>query len=159
MKRALHANDPIQALRLLRLRHAGLNEREFQSSLMDVFLGLRDLHTKYMLPAGYRTWFAFLPFRVEEFYEPGGLSPVNPVRRYAVSWVSPVNRVASLKEGVIVTHWNGSPIDLAVARNGSREAGSNADARRAQGIESLTLRWFGMSLPPDEDWVELTYAD
>jgi hypothetical protein len=60
---------------------------------------------------------------------------------------------------VVVTHWNGSPIDLAVARNGSREAGSNADARRAQGIESLTLRWFGMSLPPDEDWVTLTYTD
>ena len=29
MKRTLHANDPIQALRLLRLRQAGLDEREF----------------------------------------------------------------------------------------------------------------------------------
>jgi hypothetical protein len=159
MKRALHANDPIQALQLLRLRQAGLDEREFQSALMDVFLGLRDLHTNYVLPAGYRTKFAFLPFRVEEFYEPGGLAPANPVRKYAVSWVSPVNTVASLKEGVVVTHWNGSPIELAVARNGTREAGSNTDARRAQGIESLTLRWFGMSLPPDEDWVTLTYTD
>src|SRR6202011_739673 len=35
----------------------------------------------------------------------------------------------------------------------------NADARRAQGIEALTLRWLGMSLPPDEDWVNLTYTD
>ncbi|MFI5461253.1 MAG: hypothetical protein ACHRXM_38105 [Isosphaerales bacterium] len=36
--------------------------------------------------------FAFLPFRVEEFYEPGGMAvpqtPVNHVRKYVVSWVS-----------------------------------------------------------------------
>jgi hypothetical protein len=164
MKRALHANDPVQALQLLRLRHAGLDDRAFHSAMMDVVLGLRDLHTNYFLPTGYQQKFAFLPFRVEEFYEPGGVEPdgVPPVerkRRYAVSWVSPVNTVASLKEGMVVTHWNGSPIDLAVARNGSREAGSNADARRAQGIESLTLRWLGSSLPPDEDWVILTYTD
>ncbi|MFL6211442.1 MAG: S41 family peptidase [Pyrinomonadaceae bacterium] len=163
LKRALHANDPIQSLRLLRLRQAGLDERAFHSAMMDVFLGLRDLHTNYILPTGYAKKFAFLPFRVEEFYEPGGVAPtpdaVARVRKYVVSWVSPVNTVSSLKEGVMVTHWNGSPIDLAVARNGNREAGSNADARRAQGIEALTLRWLGMSLPPDEDWVDLTYTD
>lgn len=159
LKRALHANDPIQSLRLLRLRQAGLDERAFQSAMMDVFLGLRDLHTNYVLPSGYRQKFAFLPFRVEEFYEPGGVAQPAPVRKYVVSWVSPVNTVASLKEGMVVTHWNGSPIDLAVARNGNREAGSNADARRAQGIDALTLRWLGMSLPPDEDWVNLTYTD
>ena len=159
LKRALHANDPIQSLRLLRLRQATLDERAFQSALMDVFLGLRDLHTNYVLPSGYHQKLAFLPFRVEEFYEPGGGTPSAPVRKYVVSWVSPVNTVASLKEGMVVTHWNGSPIDLAVARNGNREAGSNADARRAQGIEALTLRWLGMSLPPDEDWVTLTYTD
>ena len=61
--------------------------------------------------------------------------------------------------GVEVTHWNGMPIDLAVARNAAHEAGSNQEARRAQGLDALTLRWFGMSLPPDEDWVVLTYLD
>jgi hypothetical protein len=159
LKRALHANDPIQSLRLLRLRQAGIDERAFQSAMVDVFLGLRDLHTNYILPSGYRQKMAFLPFRVEEFYEPSGVDLTSGVRKYVVSWVSPVNTVTSLKEGMVVTHWNGSPIDLAVARNGSREAGSNADARRAQGIEALTLRWLGMSLPPDEDWVNLTYTD
>jgi hypothetical protein len=44
------------------------------------------------------------------------------------------------------------PIELAVARNASREAGSNAEARRARGLEVLTIRWLGMSLPPDEDF-------
>ena len=166
LKRALHANDPIQSLRLLHIHQTGLDERAFESAIMDVFLGLRDLHTNYILPTGYAQKFAFLPFRVEEFYEPGGVASVAPaadpvaqVRKYVVSWVSPVNTVGSLKEGVAVTHWNGSPIELAVARNGNREAGSNQDARRAQGIEALTLRWLGMSLPPDEVWVNLTYTD
>jgi C-terminal processing protease CtpA/Prc len=161
LKRALHANDPLQSLRLLRLRHAALDERAFQSAMMEIFLGLRDLHTNYILPSAYAEKFAFLPFRVEEFYEPGGVSPVPVTQtpKYVVSWVSPVNTVRTLKEGVVVTHWNGSPIALAVARNGNREAGSNPDARRAQGVEALTLRWLGMSLPPDEDWVNLTYTD
>jgi len=152
LKRALHGTDPIQRLRLLKLRHARLDERAFQSEMIDIFVHLRDLHTNYILPEGYWSKFAFLPFRVEEFYEAG-------VRRYVVSWVSPVNTVSSLKTGVVVTHWNGSPIDLAVARNAEREAGSNLDARHAHGVEALTLRWLGMSLPPDEDWVTLTYAD
>jgi hypothetical protein len=133
MKRALHVNDPIQALQLLHLRQAGLDEREFQSALMDVFLGLRDLHTNYILPAGYHTKFAFLPFRIEEFYEPGGLDAAKPVRQYGVSWVSPVNTVASLKEGVVVTHWNGSPIDLAEARArgfSTATGGDRSSARR-----------------------------
>lgn len=161
LKRALHANDPIQLLRLLRLRQAGLDERAFQSALMEIFLGLRDLHTNYILPKVYASKVAFLPFRIDEFYEPGGVSPAQVAQspKYVVSWVSPVNTVGTLKAGMVVTHWNGSPIELAVARNGDREAGSNADARRAQGVEALTLRWLGMSLPPDEDWVNLTYTD
>ena len=161
LKRALHANDPIQLLRLLRLRQEQLDERAFQSALMEIFLGLRDLHTNYILPDGYSQKFAFLPFRIEEFYEPGGVSTAQESQsiKYVVSWISPVNTVSTMKEGMVVTHWNGSPIEFAVARNGDREAGSNADARRAQGVEALTLRWLGMSLPPDEDWVTLTYTN
>ncbi|MEO5740250.1 MAG: S41 family peptidase [Vicinamibacterales bacterium] len=152
LKRALHAVDPIQRLQQLRLRHNALDEREFQSEILDIFLSLRDLHTNYTLPAAYWPIFAFLPFRVEEYYAEGD-------RKYLVSWVSPQNPDPKLKAGVEITHWNGSPIDLAIARNAAREAGSNAEARRARGLEALTLRWFGSSLPPDEDWVTLTYQD
>jgi len=152
LKRALHATDPIQRLRLLRLRHEALDEREFQSAMIDIFVGLRDLHTNYILPSEYHPKYAFLPFRVEEYYE-------NKQRKYLVSAVSPVNTDANLTPGVEITHWNGVPIDLAVARNASREAGSNEEARRARGLEALTLRWLGMSLPPDEDWVVLTYSN
>jgi len=154
LKKALHAIDPIQRLRLLRLRQESLDEREFQSEMIDIFVGLRDLHTNYILPTAYHRKFAFLPFRIEEFYE-----GADHERKYLVSWVSPRNTEAALVPGVEVTHWNGMPIDLAVARNASHQAGSNPEARRAQGLDALTLRWFGMSLPPDEDWVVLTYKD
>ena len=83
----------------------------------------------------------------------------NQQRKYLVSAVSPVNTDADLTQGIEITHWNGVPMDLAVARNANREAGSNDEARRARGLEALTLRWLGMSLPPDEDWVVLTYTD
>jgi hypothetical protein len=43
----------------------------------------------------------------------------------------------------MVGYWNGVPIDLAVARNASREAGCNMEARRARGLEALTIRWLG----------------
>ena len=84
LKRALHATDPIQRLRLLRLRHEGLDEREFQSAMIDIFVGLRDLHTNYILPSAYHPKYAVLPFRVEEYYE-------TEQRKYLVSAVSPVN--------------------------------------------------------------------
>ena len=155
LKRAMHGTEPIQRLRLLKLRHHAINERAFQSEMIDIFTDLRDLHTNYVLPQAYWSKFAFLPFRIEEFYE----EQSEEARRFVVTWVSPVNTDRNLTLGVVVTHWNGSPIELAVARHADREAGSNPDARRARGIEALSLRWLGMSLPPDEDWVTLTYTD
>ena len=41
--------------------------------------------------------------------------------------------------------------------NATHEAGSNQAARPTQGLAELTLRAIGMSLPPDEDWVDITY--
>ena len=61
LKRSKHAGDPIQALKLLRLHQAELDEREFQSALIEIFLGLRDLHTNYILPKVYASKYAFLP--------------------------------------------------------------------------------------------------
>jgi Peptidase family S41 len=56
-----------------------------------------------------------------------------------------------------VTHWNGAPIDRAVITNANRFAGSNMAARLARGVESLTIRSLRMHLPPDEEWVTVTY--
>ena len=57
-----------------------------------------------------------------------------------------------------MSHWNGSPIALAVARNADQQAGSNPAARMARGLENMTLRTMSMSPPPDEDWVDLRYS-
>jgi hypothetical protein len=60
---------------------------------------------------------------------------------------------------VTVTSWNGIAFDRAVELNADRQAGSNDDARRARGLEAMTVRWLGMSPPPDEDWVVVGYTD
>jgi hypothetical protein len=56
-----------------------------------------------------------------------------------------------------VTHWNGIPIHRAVEINADREAGSNLDARHARGLAAMTIRPLAMSLPPDEEWVVVSY--
>src|SRR5689334_17434081 len=152
LKRAMHGIEPTQRLKLLRAHLAVLSEREFHDELIAIYTHLRDLHTNYILPAPLNKLVAALPFRIEEFYEKG-------VRRYVVTQVSPVNTDPHFTVGVEPTHWNGMPIDRAVEINAEREAGSNLAARHAQGLESLTIRWMGMSLPPDEDWVVLRYRD
>jgi len=153
LKQAMHAVDPVQRLRLLRNKLDSLGEREFHAELIDIFKELRDLHTNYMLPVPYRGRIAFLGILIEQFFEDGE-------SRWMVSKVAE-HLVAdnNLKEGVLISHWNGMPMDLAVWRNADKEAGSNPAARYARGLENMTLRFMGNSLPPDEDWVDLVYSD
>ena len=150
LKRAMHAVDPIQRLRLLRHRSEGLSESAFHAELVSIFTRLRDLHTNYILPEPLRTRTAYLPFRIEDFFERGK-------RRYIVTEVKPGTEDEFFKRGVLVTHWNGIPIDRAVEINADREAGSNLDARHSRGLAAMTIRWLAMSLPPDEDWVVVTF--
>src|SRR6266705_3169707 len=70
-----------------------LDEREFHSELIDIFVSLRDLHTNYTLPSVYWSKFAYLPFRAEEYY-------VDRERKYLLSWVSPQNTEPKLKAGL-----------------------------------------------------------
>src|SRR5215210_1695932 len=120
LKRAMHAVDPVQRLRLLGRRAAGLSERRFHDEMIAIFTGLRDLHTNYILPTPYRGKTAVLPFRVQEFFE-------GSERRYVVSETN-AQLLQDPKPGVIITHWNGIPIDRAVELNAARQAGSNLDA-------------------------------
>lgn len=152
LKRAMHAVDPSQRLKLLKYRNAKLSERAFHNEMISIFMGLRDLHTNYILPDPYRKMDVFLPFLIEAFYE-------GNQRKYLVSKVAPADVPDTFKPGVPVTHWNGVPIDRAVELNGSRFAGSNEAARHARGVERITLRPLMMSLPPDEEWVDITYRD
>lgn len=151
LKRAMHAVDPVQRLRLLVHRMDALDDRAFHAELLDVFISVRDLHTNYLLPAPFGGRVAFLGVLVERF-DDGGQA------KWMVSKVSDhLQTEPSLRQGAIVTHWNGAPIEQAVWRNAQREAGSNLPARLARGQESLTMRYLGLSLPPDEDWVDLRY--
>lgn len=150
LKRAMHAVDPLQSLRLLRHRLPELSEPQFHAALQRIILGLRDLHTNYILPERYEG-FAFLGILVERCFDAGG--PHWIVTKTFDHLTGDPNLVV----GAEVTHWNGSPMAIAVERNGAREAGSNAPASLARGLENMTLRPVGMSLPPDEDWVDLTY--
>jgi peptidase S41-like protein len=150
LKRAMHAIDPLQALRLLRHRLADLGETEFHVQMQRIFLGLHDLHTNYILPSRY-AGFAFLGIFLERCVDDGRTS-------YLVTKTfDHITGDPQLTAGVEVTHWNGTPIQLAVDANAAREAGSNKAAQLTQGLQNMTLRSINMSLPPDEDWVVVTY--
>src|SRR5262245_25501784 len=152
LKRAMHATDPMQRLRLLAQRLPALSERQFHDELISIFTELRDLHTNYVLPAPFTDKTAVLPFLVEEYVERGKV-------RYLVTKVAQGLTAPGFGPGVTVTSWNGIPFDRAVELNADRQAGSNDDARRARGLEAMTIRWLGMSPPPDEDWVIVGYLD
>ncbi|GAB5463065.1 MAG: hypothetical protein HoeaKO_31560 [Hoeflea alexandrii] len=150
----MHAVRPVQALNLLLRKLESSDEPmadlEFHSEMLRTFTSVRDLHTNYFLPTPYNEKTAFIPFLLETYFEAGE-------RRYLVSHMVAGFDQPPFVPGVEVVSWNGAPIDLAVAANASRFAGSNADARRARGIERMTIRPLIQSLPPDEDFVLVGY--
>lgn len=151
LKRAMHAVDPVQDLKLLGRRLHTISERHFHDELIRTFKGLRDLHTNYILPAPFNRHTAFLPFLLEEFYDDGG------ERHYIVSRLLAGFQHESFVPGVEVTHWSGVPIDQAVSINADREAGSNEPAQHVRGLDAMTVRPMAMSLPPDAEWVVVGY--
>jgi hypothetical protein len=155
LKRAMYAVNPIQRLRLLqrRVRDSArpVSERQFYNEMLSIFSQMRDLHTSFVLPEPFRSATAYLPFRLEACREDGQ-------RKYVVSeLMADAPHYPGFDRGAEVTHWNGVAIERAVAANAERESGSNLAARHAQGLASMTIRWLGQSLPPDEDWVDVTY--
>lgn len=152
LKRAMHAVDPVQRLKLLRRRVDAVSERRFHNEMIDIFKQLRDLHTNYVLPAPYNEHTAFLPFLLEEYFQ-------NDERRYIVTRMLAGFDHATFAPGVEVTHWSGVPIDQAVATNAEREAGSNEAARHVRGLDAMTVRPMSQSLPPEAEWVIVGYVD
>lgn len=156
LKRAMHAIDPVQRLRLLlqTLEQAPAAaqplESEFHRELTDIFTSVRDLHTNYLLPAPFNRMTAFLPFMVEDYFEGGK-------RKYVVSHFTTGFNHPTFVPGVEVVYWNGVPIERAVLNNAQRYAGSNREARHARGVQTLTTRALRIALPPDEQWVIVGY--
>src|SRR3954468_5053729 len=108
-KGAMPAVDPLQRLRLLDRRLASYSDRRFHDEMISIFVGLRDLHTNYILPAPYAGRIAVLPFRIEAFGQPEPPHYIAP----GIAGGVPVDPPFAV--GVAVTHWNGIPIDRAVA--------------------------------------------
>jgi hypothetical protein len=152
LKRAIHAVDPLQRLRLLRVRLDGMTDAAFHAELIGVFTDLRDLHTQYHLPDPYRGRVAALGFLVERYYPSQRSAP-----RYVISKLHRRLASGSFRAGVELVSWNGVPIQRAIERNAERASGSNVDARVARGLESLALRPLSTTLPPDEHFVLIGY--
>jgi Peptidase family S41 len=152
LKRAMHATEPVQRLKLLLHRFEGLSERQFHDEMISIFTDLRDLHTNYILPDPYRSKTAFLPFLIEDYIEGGA-------RKYLVTKMLAGFAHPQFKPGVTITHWNGVPLERAIELNAERQAGSNPDARRARGLEAMTIRSMALSSPPDERWVIIGFTD
>lgn len=76
LKAAMHAVNPVQRLRLLRVRLERQTpetmDREwlFHAELSGIFHSVRDLHTNYLLPEPFASRTAFLPFLVERYFDP-----------------------------------------------------------------------------------------
>ena len=150
LKRARNAIDPVQRLKLLKYRLVKMNELTFQQEMISIFTDLRDLHTVYMPPMPYQSINFVLPFMIEEFYE-------NNQRYYIVSHVNEDFDHDSFQKGVIITHWNGVPIERAIELNGLRTYGSNEQARKAHSLNSMTFRSGSKYLVPDEEWLYISY--
>src|SRR5215831_3608461 len=178
-KRAMHGTDPVLRLRRLRFQLGEMRQDElphdieFHGQMQRIFTSVRDIHTNYTLPAPFKNMTAFLPFLIEEYFDRGANSPgrsgrdgeANPADVFSlektpmflISHVAAGFRHPSFKKGVEVLYWNGVPINRAVEINGQRQPGSNLEARLARGLDSLTIRPFNGSLPPEEMWVVVTY--
>ncbi len=165
LKRAMHAVDPIQRLKLLKFRLAEMSESEmpsemlFHQRMLEIFTSARDIHTMYLLPAPFNDMTAYLPFLIEEYFEKRQQKFM--VSRIVENYYDPLRdkgpEYLNYEPGVEVLYWNGMPIGRAIEVNGEKQAGSNIEARFARGLDNLTIRPMGTSLPPDERWVTLTY--
>jgi Peptidase family S41 len=151
LKRAMYAVDPLQRLRLLRHRLPQFkSDRQFHAEMTDIFTSLHDLHTSYLLPAPFKYAHAWLPFKVEAYWDGDRC-------KYVVARVADWFTRGTFRKGVEILHWNGIPIERAVEMAGAQSAGSNLAVRHALGLFRLTARPLRVLPPPDEEWVIVGY--
>ena len=96
---------------------------------------------------------AFLPFLVERCVDPPRRAPSTTSsprwrRRWRTRRSCPTSRCCT---------GTARPVRRAVEANARPQAGSNPAASFARGLDALTIRPLLRSLPPDEDWVVVTY--
>jgi Peptidase family S41 len=127
------------------------SDYEFFRRLMTITKQLRDRHTCLKLPAPWSNMVAFLPFAVESYWS-GARRPL------VVSKILSSVDDPRFQPGVEITHWNGIPIARYIEQLGWQLEGANPYARITLALRSITLRPLAYMLPPDEDWVTVTYV-
>lgn len=153
-KRAMYGIDPLRRLRMLRRRLPDIpSEIAFHKEMTEIFTSLRDLHTNYVLPSHFARMVAFLPFRVDTWYEELGGRPHYIVAATAKGFTHP-----TFVTGVELRYYNGIPIERAVEIAAEYHAGSNPSARHARGVAGLTRRAMSVAPPPDEEWSIIGYT-
>lgn len=126
-------------------------DREFFRRMMLIVEKLRDRHTNFVLPAPWSLLTAYLPFAVESCW-------VGDRRVLLVSKTTGTLPNERFVSGVEITHWNGVPIRRHIENFSWQTLGSNPASRIAMALRSLTARSLAYYLPPDEDWVSLTFV-
>ncbi|WP_321475149.1 S41 family peptidase [uncultured Paludibaculum sp.] len=150
-KRARYAVDPVQRLRLVRSHlRDDLPEVQFHTEMVAALASLRDAHTFYGLPSPFRDALAFLPFRLNCYFEEH--KPRFLVTRVLESFVHP-----DFAAGAEVTFWNGMPVGSAIDREAELDPSGNQSAQFARALNRLTARSLTFSVPRDERWVTLEY--
>ncbi len=159
-KRATYGLDPAQRLRLLgeRAGDPDMTDAVFHREIAEIITDLRDAHTRYLGPRHQAGYAMFLPLLVERYTTP------DRTHAYVVSKAEPLTPserarfdTVGFTAGVTLTHWNGVKIARAVELHAQREVGGRPDTRIARALESLTIRPLRYALPPDEDWVDITF--
>lgn len=150
-KRARYAVDPVQRLRLIRSQIGEHSDLTFHREMVHVFTRLRDAHTFYGLPRPYRGSFAFLPFRMQCFHDRRGQ------RRFLVTSVMDGFEYPPFGRHAEITAWNGMPVERAIERDGGYDPLGNEASRFVRGLNRMSNRTLGFSLPPEEDYVVVEY--
>ncbi len=157
-KRAMYGHDPVQRLRVVQQRVDNIDESDFHRTIAEILTDLRDAHTRYLGPRASAGKIAVLPLLVETYDDANGdphfiatkIFDGDPEHGAAI-------RDAGFDSGCEITHWNAVPIARAVELYSERETGGRPDARRARALESLTIRPLRYALPPDEEWVIISF--
>ncbi|PHN00731.1 S41 family peptidase [Flavilitoribacter nigricans] len=161
LKRSMYAANPLQKLKVIQTNlvrfddHILNNDNVFHREMLEVFSSLRDLHTNYILPQPYKYRYAYLPFLVEEYFD----FQEDISARFMITKVlgGVEEQYPDFVSGVEVLSWNNTPVEWIVNSNSRRQSGSNAAARRARGIDTLTIRPLATNASPTESVVSLEY--
>jgi hypothetical protein len=143
-KRAAFAIDPVQDLRLL----SASDGRDFIRRLLGTINSLHDRHTTLKLAQPWTSMVAYVPFVLERYAEQG---------RFQCALTKPMFGFDEIPIGSVITHWNGTPIELYLQAQAAYSQGANWDARMRLATANLTIRPLAYMLKPQEDWVTLNY--